>query len=185
MRVPQKEARFQRATASEDPHPTRLRRATFSHEWEKERGPIIAPILRLLLFPRGFGLAPLRGRGVSGVRDARPPFGLERKICFIRLPRVPDTAAVPPTSRDLHILEPRGRGCFGGFTPGRSRARRNASPRPIDFVRPSLDHGSAREPIRRLASPAGTGAGPYIRPPSPARAPSPWSTPSWTGAADV
>jgi hypothetical protein len=37
---------------------------------------------------------------VSGVRDARPPFGLERKICFIRLPRVPDTAAVPPTSRD-------------------------------------------------------------------------------------
>jgi hypothetical protein len=65
--------------------------------------PIAAPISRLLLFPRAFGLAPLRGRGVSGVRDARPPFGLERNLYFIRLPRVPDTAAVLPTSRDLHI----------------------------------------------------------------------------------
>jgi hypothetical protein len=34
----------------EDPHPTRLRRATFSHKWEKGRGPIPTPILRLLHF---------------------------------------------------------------------------------------------------------------------------------------
>jgi hypothetical protein len=169
----------------EDPHPTRLRRATFSLEWEKVCGPITAPILRLLAVPaRLRPRAALRPRGEWGPGRA---------------------AAVRPRAQNMfHSASARpGHGCgsadipgsphpgasrprmFRGFTPGRSRARGNASPRPIDFVRPPLDHGSAREPIRRLASPAGTGAGPYIRPPSPARAPSPWSTPSWTGAAEV